>query len=223
MFDFKHYVNTQLWLTFSPYALSRILNIEDGNNNYDWHLFWDTGFKLEALRAILEGGLVDFEKGKFLSSSFEQDYKNRMSNDERLIFDTLNFTQQFSYLANAQYATWKSEELFPNSLYNGKGDAFRHAYWNAANVIDLGYQLTEDLTTAHENVPPSYPYHYKEKNMDLFNNEVGRSRWNFFQDGFATLEASIYYAILNGLLKYLNNLGPDGRATILSILIPTNQ
>ena len=62
LFDFKHYGNTQLWLTFSPYALSRILNIEDGNNNYDWHLFWDTGFKLEALRAILEGGLVDFEE-----------------------------------------------------------------------------------------------------------------------------------------------------------------
>ncbi len=90
--------------------------------------------------------------------AFENDYKTRMSSSETQIFENMTRVQQLSYLANAQFATWKSEDLFPNSLYNGKGDAFRHALWNALNAIDLGYSLAESLTTAHEQKPASYPY-----------------------------------------------------------------
>ncbi|MDZ4147546.1 MAG: hypothetical protein U1C58_04605 [Flavobacteriaceae bacterium] len=158
--------------------------------------------------------------------AFEQDYKNRMSDSERILFENLTRTQQLSYLANAQFATWKAKELFPDwrELYNGKGDAFRHAYWNALNVIDLGISLAESLTTAHEDKPSSYLYDFKEKEMDLFNNQIGRSRWDFPKSGFISLEESILDAINKGDLKYLNNLHPlNNTATITSILIPTNQ
>ena len=95
-----------------------------------------------------------------------------MSISEKQIYENMLRVKQLSYLANAQFATWKAEEFFPDwkDQYNGKGDAFRHAYWNAANVNDLGYPLTESLTTAHEDKPPSYAYSHKEKQMDLFNN-----------------------------------------------------
>jgi len=146
-----------------------------------------------------------------------------MSSSETQIFENMTRVQQLSYLANAQFATWKSEDLFPNSLYNGKGDAFRHALWNALNAIDLGYSLAERLTTAHEQKPASYPYSYKENEMDLYNNRVGRNRSDFFNQGFSSIEQSIQDAINTGALRYLNNLAPDGTATSASQLIPTNQ
>lgn len=167
--------------------------------------------------------IVDFEIGCSTLLIFEQDYKNRMSANEKQIFETMSRFNQLGYLANAQKATWKSEELFPNSLYNGKGDAFRHAYWNALNVILLGHNLAESLTTAHEDQPPSYSYSFKETQMDLFNNDVGRNRSSWFWDGYPSLEESILDAINTGQLRYLNNLAANGQATSNSQLIPTNQ
>ncbi len=157
---------------------------------------------------------------------FEQDYRPRMSAPEIVIFDSMPRDKQLAYLANGQFATWKSEEhfLLPNSLYNGKGDAFRHAYWNAANVNDLGAILTEELTSAHEERPPSYTYSYLEKQMDLLNNQEGRLRWNWPLDGYSSLEESILAAINDGSLFYLTNLtnGSYGQATSQSQLISTN-
>ena len=157
---------------------------------------------------------------------FEQDYKDRMSISENQLYESMSRVKQLSYLANAQFAIWKVEEFFPDGKdqYNGKGDAFRHAYWNAANVNDLGYTLTESLTTAHEDKPPSYAYSHKEKQMDLFNNQVGRDRWNWPLDGYNSLEETILDAINSGTLRCLNNLNlMDNSATNLSQLIPTNQ
>src|SRR5690606_7425964 len=76
---------------------------------------------------------------------FEQDYKGRMSVSERAIYDSMSRFKQVGYLLNAQKATWESEDLYPNSQYNGKGDAFRHAYFNGLNAILLGPTLAEDL------------------------------------------------------------------------------
>lgn len=126
---------------------------------------------------------------------------------------------------NGQKATWEAEELFPNSLYNGSGDAFRHAYFNGLNAILLGISLAESLATAHEDEPFTYPNHFKERQMDLFNNEVGRTKIDWFYDGYGSLTESILDAMSNGELRYLSNLlggGSSGRATNLSQLTPTN-
>ena len=48
--------------------------------------------------------------------AFENDYKTRMSSSELVIFENMTRVQQLSYLSNAQFATWESEDLFPNSL-----------------------------------------------------------------------------------------------------------
>ena len=160
---------------------------------------------------------------------FNQDYKNIMSATERAIFNSMPKRKQMGYLFNAQKATWKSEELFPGSLYNGKGDAFRHAYFNGLNSILLGTSLAESLATAHEDkpAPPGYTNYFKEVQMDLFNNQVGRDRHNwFFGGGYSSLTESILDALNSGLLRYLSHLqggGNSGRATNNSQLIPTNQ
>ena len=149
LFDFKHYGNTQLWLTFSPYALSRILNIEDGNNNYDWHLFWDTGFKLEALRAILGGGYVDFED-KILSylpiclENVFKDVQNINQSDFRLVIETLDNTNENNIL-NFNWKVLSVNSLSNNQL--GTTDPFltSQASGNFA-ITRLNWQILQNST-----------------------------------------------------------------------------
>ena len=216
-------------LGFNQEQLDWLTNIENENtyvsivdylNTYNYSTEV-VDFAIVAINALMNDEIESFEDFLIILE-LEQDYKGQMSVSELNIFNSMSRKNQLSYLANAQFATWKSEELFPNSLYNGKGDAFRHAYWNAANVNDLGLILTESLTTAHEDKPSSYLYDSKEKNMDLYNNKIGRGRWNFPLDGFSSLQESILNAINNGDLRYLNNLDINGQATSTSILIPTN-
>ena len=161
-----------------------------------------------------------------IALEYEQDYRSIMSTSELTIFESISRTKQLAYLFNAQKASWKADELFINSIYNGKGDAFRHAYFNALNTILLGSSLAESLSTAHEDKPPLYQYNYKENQMDLFNNEIGRARSNWLSDGYSSLVESIIDAIETGELRYLSHLeggGSSGRATALSQLIPTNN
>ncbi len=178
-----------------------------------------------------EAKLLSNELQQFMMSDslddFEQEYRTQMSSSEMAIFDSLSFFEQTAYLFNAQKATWKAEALYPNSFYNGKGDAFRHAYFNALNSILLGVTLAEDLATAHEDkpAPPNYTNYFKEVQMDLFNNQVGRTKKDWLSDGYQSLAESILDAMVNGELRYLSNLqggGVSGRATNQSQLIPTN-
>lgn len=93
------------------------------------------------------------------------------------------------------------------------------------NVILLGDSLAASLATAHEDKPSSYTNDFKEKQMDLFNNQVGRTKNNWLSDGYSSLAESILDAIANGELRFLSNLlggGSSGRATNSSSLIPTN-
>jgi hypothetical protein len=161
-----------------------------------------------------------------IALEYEQDYRSIMSTSELTIFESISRTKQLAYLFNAQKALWKADELFISSIYNGKGDAFRHAYFNALNTILLGSSLAESLSTAHEDKPPFYQYNYKENQMDLFNNEIGRARSNWLSDGYSSQVESIIDAIETGELRYLSHLeggGSSGRATALSQLIPTNN
>lgn len=84
--------------------------------------------------------------------------------------------------------------------------------------------MAESLSTAHEDRPPTYDFSYKENQMDLYNNEVGRSLSSTVPLGPGNnLLTHIITAINNGELKYLNNLAPNGRATESSLLIPTDE
>lgn len=158
-------------------------------------------------------------------AEFEQDYRSQMSESEINIFDTLSLSQQTDYLRSAYDASNKANELYqtPCELHNGKGDAFRHAYWNALSSLKIGEFLTAQLTTAHEEKPHTYPYNSKESEMDLFNNNVGRE---IARQNHTDLALGVLNALNNGELKYLNNLAPSSsncKATYNSDLIRTNQ
>lgn len=68
IFDFDDRGIDYLGLQFSDYAMSLILEIEHGDNQYGWSLFTDE-FKVDALHALANGGQVDFDKETIISSS----------------------------------------------------------------------------------------------------------------------------------------------------------
>ena len=131
--------------------------------------------------------------------------------------------RQWFYLTNAYKAENKALELYPGTQLNTKADAFRHAYFHAMNTINLGRSLSTQLGDAHEDMQGSEPL---EVQMDLFNNEVGRTiaekaRASGNDYDLANL---VRTALYNGELKYLSPLDLNG--TIIpniTKLIRTNQ
>lgn len=71
--------------------------------------------------------------------------------------------------ANTAYAT--AEELYPDSLHNGPGDAFRHCYWNALMTIHINKDQAKIVADNHEEISNGPE---AENKMDYKNNEVGR-------------------------------------------------
>ncbi|KAJ3285363.1 hypothetical protein HK104_009531 [Borealophlyctis nickersoniae] len=89
--------------------------------------------------------------------------------------------------------------LFPTSLHNGKGDAFFHCYWSALMVHRIGAiqaKTIGDLHEAKNNHPKA------EKQMDLYNNAVGRQlgqKWKLD----LSVKLACLHAVNHGQLKLI--------------------
>lgn len=156
-------------------------------------------------------------------------FRNQMSNSERQIFDNLPPNRKMWYMVSAKKALDLSMQHFPtttipSNLHNGKGDAFRHAIWNAYCTGFFGATLAQQLTDAHEeNLDPNNPFPEKEVEMDLYNNGKGRHIASY--SNFTNVEQNVLNYLNTGGLRYLNNLNPNPPyyPTFFSVLIPTNQ
>jgi hypothetical protein len=69
-------------------------------------------------------------------------------------------------------ATDEAARRYPGEFHNGRGDAFRHAYWSALMTQARGEPLAREFGNAHENFPGNPPL---ERAMDLHNNAIGRT------------------------------------------------
>ena len=58
------------------------------------------------------------------------------------------------------------------TLYNGEGDAWKHARWNQRMVNAIGPERAKTFADFHERGPDNP---VGERGMDLFNNQVGRT------------------------------------------------
>lgn len=102
----------------------------------------------------------------------EEDYGrtyNKLSDDEKsFVFKHPILAYKFNN--NANIAKRIGRKLGGTS--NGYGDAVRHCYWCALNLISAGLNspLAEEFGNAHENTATNTE---KEKRMDLHNNAVG--------------------------------------------------
>lgn len=152
-------------------------------------------------------------------ASLEQQYKSRMSAEELNIYNNMSLKNKFAYLTNAKQAEETARSRYPAStLYNGKGDAFRHAYFHALNSITIGSELSTKLGDAHE-----LGSDLTEKAMDLYNNAFGRSYLQNAGPGESPSDF-VSRSLSNGSLRYLSPLGINNTVIPnVTKLIPTNQ
>lgn len=127
--------------------------------------------------------------------------------------------------ANARAAEDEVIRLFGMNRVNDKSDAFRHALWLALNAKALGEVQARKWGEAHESEVPANKT--LEKQMDLFNNEVGigLAEVNYVN----VLSDKVWSAMQNGELRYLSPLDfmnptyVNGIIPGITQLIPTNQ
>lgn len=79
----------------------------------------------------------------------------------------------------AKKASTEAQRRFPGpGLHNGRGDAFRHGYWNALMVKAVDARLAKMFADAHEE-RAGQPV--REKKMDLHNNAVDRETGRIYR------------------------------------------
>jgi RHS repeat-associated protein len=74
----------------------------------------------------------------------------------------------------AHWAANEATRLFHKTNQDGdgyRGNAFQHCIWSAICTIQIGYELTQAYTTAHEDYSGNNP---PDMYMDLYNNAFGR-------------------------------------------------
>ncbi|MEC1613632.1 hypothetical protein P9E05_13405 [Bacillus mojavensis] len=100
----------------------------------------------------------------------------------------------------AQEAKTEAQKYYSKSqLYQGNGDAFRHAYWNARLVQSFGggpshgYNRAKVWANAHESKSSGI-----DKEMDLMNNETGRF---LATQNYYTYSSVKYSSVLRSMVK----------------------
>lgn len=159
---------------------------------------------------------------------FEIDYKSRMSATELFIYEhEMTFSQRVSYLLNAQLASTLAQAIYPTSIQNGKGDAYRHSLFVALNAQTLGLDLAQRLSDAHEN---NNTPEILQKEMDLRNNQVGLNMYSSligqypdYLSYLGALQVMILLKINNGDLWIISDLDTYLNPTINSRLIQSNE
>jgi hypothetical protein len=103
---------------------------------------------------------------------------------------------------NKEIAEQETIKQFGRNGLNDKSDAFRHCYFQAINTNVVGSEMTKLFSDAHESETPIQLA--LEKEMDLFNNQVGIDISKINNRNATSLQ--IMDALLNGRLKYLTPL-----------------
>ena len=122
-----------------------------------------------------------------IASAAIDDYTKHLSPAEKR-FIRENTGVSLMFYAAAQKASQEALKRYRGEGHNGRGDAFRHAYWSALMTRNAGLLMARRYGYAHEAVPPGDGIHpvivgkgtmltqpRAEREMDEFNNAVGRA------------------------------------------------
>jgi len=134
--------------------------------------YTDMPFKLE------EGDKLLIEKYPNRLVDFWKAFQDR----NKALKMTMEFCKQYPDLCN-------------NNMYNDKGDAFRHAIWNAFMQRDIG-EFTIDIANGHE---LSYNINEAERKMDMNNNKIGREIGQKLKDANIFDDKAYYDEILKNI------------------------
>lgn len=114
---------------------------------------------------------------------------------------TLGASKCYKAKQLADHASDEAIRFYPTSSHNGRGDAWRHCWWSASMIIDLGENAAKLIGTNHEKFTTGPQ---AEKEMDLYNNAQGR--WAAVAAGNDWRKAVNFCHTWsgNGILKTLN-------------------
>lgn len=120
--------------------------------------------------------------------------------------------EQVGYAAATAESTLGGQNAFPDVGREGTGDnhrdAFRHAYWNALLVQNVGFDNAVKLTTVHEGTPDNEPIDHVREAMDLHNNEVGRQIAQEHPDAWGhELQTAVQQAVRDGRMVVIDENG----------------
>lgn len=144
------------------------------------------------------------------SFSLPAGYEALNAEEKRLV--KLYPSQAAQVYVASKLAEERTYALFQNGIHNGNGDAFRHAYWNAEMATMLagygtGFNVNNGKASAklwadaHENGSAGQPS--LEKQMDLYNNDVGRSVVTKKMSS-KSLEAAVLTKVDNGSCRRIS-------------------
>jgi len=128
------------------------------------------------------------------------DWYNKLNGLEKkyCILNPLNWGVCYKAFKHAEVAYAEAEKKFAkNTLEDGKGDAFRHCYWNARMAIDIGFQRAKTIADNHENgiqIKDADKKGKQKRAMDLKNNDFGRKIGISFQRSAPKLGKNKWYA-----------------------------
>jgi hypothetical protein len=138
-------------------------------------------------------------------------YAQSVTEQERGMLQGLSAFALLAARDISQNALTEAASLYPGTVHNGTGDAFRHAYWNAMLSARFGQSWTKCFTTAHEGGVDGDELLRLEETMDLYNNQVGRQIAFAHPNATeAELQAYIQDAISRGSLLVVDLSDPNG-------------
>jgi hypothetical protein len=112
-------------------------------------------------------------------------------------FDCLKARSAATQASNRAIAYANARAWTANSLHNGRGDAFRHCFWNALMTRRIGRSQASKVATGHENANKGPA---AERSMDLYNNLKGREIGQASSSD-SNADARCKAAALNGTLR----------------------
>ncbi|WP_344274679.1 DUF6973 domain-containing protein [Actinomadura napierensis] len=168
-------------------------------------------------------GMTQYPDGwlEWVAKRFGHD-PQKVTASEKELLDDLFYKEGMKGLSKFQHdrdsATDGPPRWLPEGRYDGHGDAWRHAYWNALMTRDFGEEWTKKFAISHERTSTDNPG--PREAMDLYNNEVGRQIALRYPDATdEELAAHIRQAVDDGKMVVV---GPDGQLN-WSDRVPRNQ
>ena len=149
-----------------------------------------------------------------------------MSSGELQLFDDMSRFDQLKYLHIGKTAQDLANLHFPQSAFNGKGDAFRHALLHALETHYFNETFSKTMGDLHEVGSLSM----METTMDLYNNSIGRQiaknyvSANPYESFTQQVMVIIQIAMDRGDLLYMTPLDNNNKEIIgVTELKATNQ
>ncbi len=210
------------YLESKPTLVDKINTFLDNNNSTEAENFAE-----EIIKAKESNNYTDLFNLTLFTQNPYNVWKSLSQAEKDLIKQ--NWSEAYHIFKNRKVAEDATKQKFNKNGLNDKSDAFRHAYYNIINTKVVGINMAKLFSDAHESETPSALI--KEKEMDLFNNNVGQqSLLGNSNLSLTQLADLIYQKILNGNLRYLKPIDYNDPnfiythgITINTLLIPTNQ